>query len=484
MAKSIILIFILSAVLFSGTLSPAFSSPIFLYDPISSIEESLGTSTRSPQIAVDGDDVYTFYLDTTTQDVMRFAGTNIATPTTYSDVEVYDGFGGLLSIPQIIVYEPGEMYVGFIEDTGGFGVFIDIVRSTDGGTTFPIDGTFFVPDGLELLGVPTAGENFKIAADAGTDEVYIGFIDSGIVNFVPYTYCACADFIGVAPNPLPVLVNGATVGATNMDMIKDGTNVYLTWEDNSSGTKEIMFAHSSDNGSTWTPINLSNTLSVSSTSPKLSISGSNVYVTWIENTGINSEIHFRGSNDSGVTFGADMRLDDPAVTAESETPQIASSGSNVFIVWADNVDDLLSNQEIVLRKSIDSGATFSDLVSLSLSTGESSNPRITAQGTNLDVVWQDKTINAGNGELWFRSSADSGATFGGLQIVTDHPGSYPSPVPEIDSSSTASAVAWKQFAVGGNSFVKPATVTNIDVSFDKIEYAKTDVATITVNDVS
>ena len=300
--------------------------------------------------------------------------------------------------------------------------------------------------------------------------------------FVAAQYCDCADLYDLSF--VPIEVNGSTAGATNMDMIKEGSNVYIAWEDDSSGTKEIGFAYSNDGGSTWNPVNLSNTPSVSSTSPKLSVSSSNVYVTWIENTGINSEIHFRASDDSGVTFGSDTRLDDPAVTAVSATPQIDSSGSSVYVVWADNVDGLSTNQEIAFRQSSDSGLSFAPTVSISSSSGESTNPRISAQGNNVYVVWLDKTIDAGNGELWFRSSSDSGNTFGGLQIITESPGSYPSPIPNIDSSSTASAIAWKKATGGGTSFVKPAAITDIDVSFDKIEFAQTDIATITVKDAS
>ena len=489
MSKSI-MVLTLSVVLITGTLSPAFASPIFVYDPGMSLEQSIGTDTLSPQVAVNGDDIYVFYRGSTApNDIMEFDTVNIAAPSVHTSFDLYDGFGSSLTEPQMIVYESGKIYVGFIEDTGGSGIFIDIVRSTDSGASFPItgdpgSGLAGIPDGVEISTPPPAGSNFKIAADAGTDDVYVGYIDDGILKFVAAQYCDCADLYDLSFDP--VEVNGSTVGATNMDMIKDDSNIYIVWEDNSSGTKEIKFAYSDENGDdgTWTLINISNTPSVSSTSPKLSVSGSNVYVTWIENTGINSEIHFRASNDSGVTFGSDMRLDDPEIAAVSATPQIASSGSNVYVVWADNVDGLSINQEIAFRQSSDTGSSFSPTISISSSSGESTNPRISTHGTNVHVVWLDKTIDAGNGELWFRSSSDSGETFGGLQIITESPGSYSSPIPNIDSSSTALAVAWKQAMGGGASFVKPAIVTDVDVSFDKIEFATTDVATITVKDAS
>ena len=78
-------------------MSPGFSSPIFVYDPGMSLEKSLGTNTASPQVAVDGDDIYVFYRgDTAPNDVMEFDTTTVVTPTSHTSFDLYDGFGSSL----------------------------------------------------------------------------------------------------------------------------------------------------------------------------------------------------------------------------------------------------------------------------------------------------------------------------------------------------------------------------------------------------
>jgi hypothetical protein len=486
-------LYVLIAVVAFSLVVPAFASSIFVFERSPTLEKSLGTSTFAPQVAVDGDDVYSVFIEQSPTHILRFETTNVNTPTSYSGVDVWDGFGTTMSNPEIFVASNGDIYTAFQEDVDGLLagdiIYVTVVRSTDSGATFPIGASCLgLPDAVgintdDLIG---AGENFKIAADAG--EVYIAYIDGTDLYFVSDTYVG--DGCGFYTGEFTV---DTTDTVTNLDMIYNGTNIYIAYEINAAGTKEVKLATSTNGGTSFATItNLSNSAGVDSTEPKLSLSGDYLYVTWQENTGANSEVHFMSYDASTTTFGSDTRLDDSAVTAASVTPQIASSGSNVYAVWADKVDSTSNNQEIVMRKSADSGANFASSVSISSSTADSLNPKISAEGNNLNIVWQDQTIDGTNGELWFRTSADSGATFGGLQIIsetaltpvgTDLIGTDLT-IPEISSSSSATAVVWKIDATGGLTYAKPANVTNIDVSFDKIEYANATSATITVRDTS
>jgi len=479
--KNYLTFFFIATIIVVSMLAPAYSSPNFVYKRTPTLENSFSaTTTISPQVVVNGTNAYFLFIDETGTDIIRLEKTNVNSPTTYNGVNAYDGGGTIFSFPQLFV-DPNSnnVFAAFYEDVDP-DFYLNVIKSSDGGATFTaFDFSSTFPDGAIFNAGQSTGENLKITVDSGTDNYYVAFINSGKLQFLSDTYDEDGLFGGTL-----VDVNGTNTGVTNLDMIKNGTNVYLAYEVLSGGVKEIGFARSTNSGTSWTLHNLSNSTSVESSEPKLSLSGNNVYVTWQENTLSNSEIHFIKFDALNTTFGSNVRLDDSGVTSASLTPQIASSGNNVYVVWSDKIDAGSTNQEIVLRKSSDSGGTFASTVSISSSTGESINPKISAQGTNLNVVWQDKTIDGTNGELWLRSSSDSGATFGGLQIISESPASYTLPTPEISSSSAASAVVWKKSAFGGQTFAKPANATNIDVSFNKIEYAKTDSATITVKDTS
>ena len=71
---------------------------------------------------------------------------------------------------------------------------------------------------------------------------------------------------------------------------------------------DIFFAVSNNNGTSFgTPINLSNNTG-SSFSPQIAAIGSNVYVTWEDNTPGNVDILFAVSNNNGTSFGTPINL--------------------------------------------------------------------------------------------------------------------------------------------------------------------------------
>ncbi|HEX6029309.1 MAG TPA: sialidase family protein [Nitrososphaeraceae archaeon] len=85
-------------------------------------------------------------------------------------------------------------------------------------------------------------------------------------------------------------------------------NVYVTWWDNKTGNWEVFFARSTDNGETFDNIiNLSNAMGRSDDS-NIAASEDNVYVTWWDNKTGTREVYFRASTDNGETFGNTIML--------------------------------------------------------------------------------------------------------------------------------------------------------------------------------
>ena len=71
--------------------------------------------------------------------------------------------------------------------------------------------------------------------------------------------------------------------------------------------------------------------------------------------------------------------------------------NNLFVVWQESVHDA---EEVLLKKSTDTGITFSQTVDLSNNGGISECPSIAATDGSLHIVWQDNTT--GNNEVFYK----------------------------------------------------------------------------------
>jgi len=180
----------------------------------------------------------------------------------------------------------------------------------------------------------------------------------------------------------------------------------------------------------WTQRQLS-PAAVNSEYPDIAVSGANIYAVWEEDTPGNWEIYFRRSADNGATWQARQRLTFTA--AISCTPAIAASGANVYVVWR---DDDSGDREIYFLKSTDCGATWQAVQRLTTAIYESAMPAIAVSGTVIYVVWCEFPM--GNGEIYFKKSASGGATWQAARRLTNN---------VSDSRDPAVAV------VGGNVYV-------------------------------
>jgi len=95
---------------------------------------------------------------------------------------------------------------------------------------------------------------------------------------------------------------------------------------------------------------------------------------------------------------------------------LAITGDNVYVAWWTNKT---GNDEVMFRASTDNGATFTDKINLSNTTGaESRNTEIAAQGDNVIVTWWER--NSTSNEPVLRISTDNGQTFGSLLRPADN----------------------------------------------------------------
>src|ERR671910_481790 len=186
--------------------------------------------------------------------------------------------------------------------------------------------------------------------------------------------------------------------------------IYVIWTDNTTGNGDVYFKRSMNNGGTFGGTeNLSNNLGRSS-EPDVTLDQEEVYITWTDNTSGNGDVYFKASPDSGFTFSSVKNLSNN--TGASLSPNIATSGNNVYVIWTDNTT---GNGDVYFKRSMDNGGTFGGTENLSNNTGASLSPHIAASGNNVYVIWTDNTT--GNGDVYFKASLENGNKFKGKKIL-------------------------------------------------------------------
>jgi hypothetical protein len=155
---------------------------------------------------------------------------------------------------------------------------------------------------------------------------------------------------------------------------------------------------------------------------------------WENETPGNNEIYFRKSIDDGATWQPAKRLTNN--TLYSTSPALAVSGANIYVVWNNTAS---GNGEIYFRKSTDSGATWQTVQRLTNNAGNSNDPTIAIDGSIVYLSWTDYT--PGNGEIYFEKSNDGGATWQTAKRLTHNSGE--SFVPRIAVSGASVYLVWQ-----------------------------------------
>lgn len=186
----------------------------------------------------------------------------------------------------------------------------------------------------------------------------------------------------------------------------------------------------------WIPAKRLTWNSGSSVAPAIAIDSSNtIHVVWYDSTPGNNEIFHLKSSDGGANWSPAKRL--TWTSGNSQFPAIAVDSSDALhVVWQDNTP---GNQEIYYKESADGGATWSPAKRRTWTSGGSYGPDLAMDSTQaIQVVWHDNT--AGNYEMYNMESTDGGLTWGTAQGITWTSGDSAWGSIAIDSSHTIHVV--------------------------------------------
>ena len=275
---------------------------------------------------------------------------------------------------------------------------------------------------------------------------------SGVVNasnaYITWEDRSIGDILFSASSSFgPINISNDTGSSTNQQITASDNNVYVTWINSIPGNQDIFFAASNNKGGSFgTPINLSNTSGISS-QPQIAASGTNVYVTWSDNTPGNFDVFFRASNNNGTSFGPPINLSNN--TAQSSAPQIAAIGNNVYVTWRDG-------SEIFFTVSTNNGMSFGPPINLSTNTGTVNVPQIAAIGSNVYVIWT--ADNPISDDVYFAASNNNGGSFGPAINLSNTAGN--SVDPQIAALGNNVYVTWQDSAPGINDIFFTVSTNN------------------------
>lgn len=227
----------------------------------------------------------------------------------------------------------------------------------------------------------------------------------------------------------------------------NGDKIHVVWADNrdDSTTFEIYYKRSLDEGQRWTDDVRLTQAPEDSAYPDIDVSGSKVFVVWEDSRDYptfklaeqKTEIYFKRSANDGYDWTSDQRISSLDGYSSSQ-PQISADGSNLYVVWMDKRN---GDWEVYFRKSTNAEASWGFETPLSaLDSAPSASPSVANVNGAVHVAWQDR--KDGNWEIYYRKSLNGGDTWLDEVRITDNSGD--SFRPRIAASSLGIYLTWNQ----------------------------------------
>lgn len=355
------------------------------------------------------------------------------------------------SVPHAAV--SGEnVYVVWEDDDSGEDEIL-FARSTDHGASFS--------DPVIISTTTSSSFQPKLATSDIGNEIYVVWEEEGEIYFTASTNNAT----GLTE---PINVSSSANISRSPQITSSGSSVYVLWEEDvTNANTDILISVSDNGGSSFADaVNLSNSTLQSSTA-QLFATEEETYILWKEfdNAALVGNIFLSSTSDGGTTFTAAVNISG-ALLGDAFFPNLAVSGSNVYVVWGDAV-----NLDTFLAVSSDGGQNFSDPINLSNSTFVfAANPDVVASGDSVHIVWQDEI--AGLAEIFFVSVSIDG-TITGTPINISNSSSSISFSPKIAASGQDQEtiyVVWQESSPadvflalstdGGHSFDDPINLSS------------------------
>jgi len=223
-------------------------------------------------------------------------------------------------------------------------------------------------------------------------------------------------------------------------------SIYSVWTDNQWGVTngDITFSRSTNGGTTFSiPMRINNGDAASNTSsedsPDIAVSGTYVYIVWKDMSQGQTHLYFRKSSTSGASFDPDVSI--VAATSSDPTPRISASGNNVYVTYKGKNDE-----GIWCMMSSNNGVSFGAPANVQGAPDQriAKKPDIAVDSTNVYVAFDYEDIEYGKRDIWVSKSSLSSLSFGAAVDVTTQSTSD-QVGPTIEASDDGVFVAWMDY---------------------------------------
>jgi hypothetical protein len=207
-----------------------------------------------------------------------------------------------------------------------------------------------------------------------------------------------------------------------------GATVHVAWQDARDGKDDVLVRRSTDGGGSWEAeirVDGDGPGASLSSMPALAADGrGRVYVAWEDQRNGDRDIYLARSTDGGRTFWPEVRVDadEPGAGVSYHPDLLCWDDGTVLVFWRDERDGLA---DVYLRRSTDGGNTWGpekwvDLGGSSLHRGgvASMHLGVAAIGRRVAAVWHDVEES-----VRVRVSEDAGGTWSPPFGVSRHPNS-------------------------------------------------------------
>lgn len=192
----------------------------------------------------------------------------------------------------------------------------------------------------------------------------------------------------------------------------------IAWQDLRDGPSHIYAATTTDGGATWSAnVRVDDDTGTSSkNSPSIVASpNGHVHLAWVDYRNGNADIYAASSDDGGVSWSGNTRVDDGPGTAMQLDPRLlATTDGKLWAIWQDQ----RASYHVRVVASSDNGATWGTSVQVDDSAADVlvAQPLLTGyDGTRLRALWLD--FRNANYDVRTARSTDGGATWGGSAPV-------------------------------------------------------------------
>ena len=263
-------------------------------------------------------------------------------------------------------------------------------RSTDGGITWGSDTR--ISNNIYISSDPTISVSGSV--------VHVAWDDNRDGNYEIY-YNRSTDGGSSWGTDMRLTNNPAASQVPSISV--SGSVVHIAWEDNRNAPYiRIYYKRSTDSGLSWSAdTQLMNNTSSSWYNP-ISASGYGVKVVWSDNRNGHQDIYFKASTDGGLNWATEIPLVNDTVIKNN--PTLSVSGSVVFVTWMDS-RDRYPNYEIYYKRSIDGGLTWGANTRLTTNhTSATLFSNLSVSGSGVHVIWDDsRDVNY---EIYYKRSTD------------------------------------------------------------------------------